>query len=517
MASATPARLPAALDPAAMAATLREFLLRHDNVQVMESGLPVARLDSTSGYALDCDTGHLVFHLWSPQANFVRRVLRAAPRPPARLDLDCWRMGHPRPTRVVLDGAAAAAAPPRSHDRQDFQTQVLAAAARAWPGWRLERAATGPAELRTSGGASGLLRFLLRRRQQTLAGLAIADTEPAAAHDALLAQGLAWIELLRSRTAAAPLKSVVWVLPDAARRALARRRRWLRPQPPLAACRFDPSSGELEPTPLEDDGNCSTRLHRPAAAPPQPQSSASAHLFAQVRARCPEATWKLGPAGEGRILVYGLEIAREALPGELLAPHYFGIGREASPLLPASRPLFDRLLAQVADERRPGRDARAPLYALQPERWMEHLLCADPSRLDPALAPGAVHAQVALGTGRILDLLALDREGRLLVIELKASEDLGFPLQALDYWRWVRHHQQLGDFERLGYFPGRALSPLPPRLWLVAPALRWHPHTDRLLARLAGLPVTCIGLNETWRHGLQVVFRKHAEFSAESC
>ncbi|HWG38210.1 MAG TPA: hypothetical protein VN690_10875 [Terriglobales bacterium] len=508
---------PGAPDPALMASALRDFLSTHEGVHVSEAGQPVARLDSASGYALDCASGHLVFHLWSADANFVRRVLRAAPRDSQRMDLDCWRMGHPRPTRVVLDARSpllASPAQPRAQAREDFQSQLLAAITRAWPGWHLDRAATGPAELRTSGGASGLLRLLFRRQHQTLAWLALEAGEPAGAYDALLAQGLAWIELLRARNSNSPLKSVHLVLPEAARRVLAGRSRWLRSHPPLACFRFDASSGELEATPLEDDGNCSTVLRRAPARASEPQSPASAELLAHVRSRCPDAAWEIGPSGAGRVLVFGLEVAREALPGELLAPHYFGIGREASPLVPAAQPLLDRLLDQVARERVPGRDARAPLYALQPERWMEHLLRADPSRLDPSLASGAIQSQISLGTGRILDLLALDRDGRLVVIELKAGEDLGFPLQALDYWRWVRHHQHLGDFERLGYFPGRGISPLPPRLWLVAPALRWHPHTD-LVARWFScqgdnaVPLTCLGLNETWRAGFQVLFRKH--------
>ena len=38
----------------------------------------------------------------------------------------------------------------------------------------------------------------------------------------------------------------------------------------------------------------------------------------------------------------------------------------------------------------------------------------------------------------MLDLLTVDRCGRLLVIELKADEDLHLPLQGLDYWLRVR-------------------------------------------------------------------------------
>ena len=51
------------------------------------------------------------------------------------------------------------------------------------------------------------------------------------------------------------------------------------------------------------------------------------------------------------------------------------------------------------------------------------------------------YAQVpAIGAGErgCLDLLTLDRGGRLAVIEIKADEDMHLPLQGLDYWIRVR-------------------------------------------------------------------------------
>jgi len=101
------------------------------------------------------------------------------------------------------------------------------------------------------------------------------------------------------------------------------------------------------------------------------------------------------------------------------------------------------------------------------------------------------------------------RRGRLVVIELKASEDIQLPIQAVDYWLRVRRHQREGDFERYGYFPGVELDENPPLVWLVAPGFQFHSTTDILLKYLAPeISVTRIGLNETWRRGLQVIFRQ---------
>ena len=46
-----------------------------------------------------------------------------------------------------------------------------------------------------------------------------------------------------------------------------------------------------------------------------------------------------------------------------------------------------------------------------------------------------------------------------MVIEMKASEDMQMPIQAVDYWLRVRRHQRDGDFERYGYFAGSGARP----------------------------------------------------------
>jgi hypothetical protein len=97
----------------------------------------------------------------------------------------------------------------------------------------------------------------------------------------------------------------------------------------------------------------------------------------------------------------------------------------------------------------------------------------------------------------------------LVVIELKASEDIQLPIQAVDYWLRVRRHQREGNFQRNGYFVGVELDPKPPLIWLVAPGLRFHPSAETLLKYFAPeIQITRVGLNEKWRQGLQVVFRQ---------
>ncbi len=98
---------------------------------------------------------------------------------------------------------------------------------------------------------------------------------------------------------------------------------------------------------------------------------------------------------------------------------------------------------------------------------------------------------------------------RLAILELKASENVDLPLRAADYWNRIRQHQAAGDLQRYGYFPGIFLQETPPLVYLISPALRFHPATDALLKYLSpDMEVVRIGLAETWRRGIRVMMRQ---------
>lgn len=493
-------------ESAAMAQTIRTFLVRHTSVRIREGGRIVARLEGAdSGFALNVGLNQLVCHLWSADCNLVRRVVSVTgDAASARLRLQCLRMGRSRAEPMDLETASAAAA--GKMEREEFRHALEAAALREWRGWQLE---TGPW---TVGAArSPLQRLLLRRSGWLLPCVAVSDEEPAAAVAQALPQLLAWTAQVLESWPKAQVKALRLVVPPGAEVELRQRCRWLR-QPPVAPAiecfRLDRSAGLLHPVDLHADGNLNSELRlapSPAHAERRPASWLG-DLLREVHEYCPQATLEAAPEGNWLFRQYGLEFARAA--SELT----FGAGGERTPLNTASRPQFLQMLRQLGRERVPGGDRRDWFYSLNPESWLEHLLRSDPTSVDPQLAPAPVYRQVPVcraGGRDVLDLLAVDRSGRLAVMELKTDEDLGFPLQALDYWARVRRHLEQGDFTRLGYFPGRDLSPLCPRLLLIAPALRWHPRVDAVFAAIAPeVPRVRIGLNEDWRRGVQVVYRK---------
>jgi hypothetical protein len=157
-------------------------------------------------------------------------------------------------------------------------------------------------------------------------------------------------------------------------------------------------------------------------------------------------------------------------------------------------------------------DPRHILYCSAPERWLESLILRDPARLDARLRSGHLYSQVpafSAGDRGVLDLLGMRLDGRLVVIELKAAEDIHLAMQAADYWLRVRAHQQRGEFQPHGYFGGLQLQDKPPELCLVAPGFQFHPATEVIMRYLLPeIEVTRVGLNENWRAEVQVIFRQ---------
>lgn len=147
----------------------------------------------------------------------------------------------------------------------------------------------------------------------------------------------------------------------------------------------------------------------------------------------------------------------------------------------------------------------------QPEAWLEARVRADLESLDATLHTQPVYGQVAQFAGGdrgIIDLLAVDRDGRLAVIELKVGQDIHLPLQALDYWMRVKWHLDRGEIAESGHFMGIVLRQEAPRLLLVAPALEFHPANETILGFFSvEIAVERVGLGVQWRKELKVMFR----------
>lgn len=97
-----------------------------------------------------------------------------------------------------------------------------------------------------------------------------------------------------------------------------------------------------------------------------------------------------------------------------------------------------------------------PLWRMHPERWLESVVFGNVEALDGRLRTECVYSQVpafSAADRAMIDVLALTRESRLAVVELKADEDLHLPLQGVDYWSRVAWHQDRGEFRKFRIFP----------------------------------------------------------------
>lgn len=208
--------------------------------------------------------------------------------------------------------------------------------------------------------------------------------------------------------------------------------------------------------------------------------------------------------------IRGLEFAR------VLGPKRdricFGAHQELTELSEDNFELLRGLVEEILRYRRADSpDTRHPYYRLQAERWLESLILEDVPRLFPEMAPESLYSQIPVYLGKSaarVDILGADRQGTLVVMELKVSADPDLPLQALDYWGRVIRHNENGDFERRGYFSEVRLTRRPPRIYLVSPVFSFHDSTERLLRYFdADLEVWKVSINENWREGVKILRR----------
>ncbi|HKR15008.1 MAG TPA: hypothetical protein VJT15_23285 [Pyrinomonadaceae bacterium] len=156
---------------------------------------------------------------------------------------------------------------------------------------------------------------------------------------------------------------------------------------------------------------------------------------------------------------------------------------------------------------------RHAFYRTAAEAWLESLLRRDITKLDPGLIIAPLHAQFRTAhSGKLgirpIDLLALRHDGRLVVIELKASEDREHVLQGADYWRRVEAHRRRGHIARARLFGDKKIKDEPPLVYLVAPTLRVHPSFQTLARCISpDIELYRFDINEDWRSGVRVMRR----------
>lgn len=446
-----------------------------------------------------------LIHLWSENHNVTRRVLAITEQSDARLALAVERFGRSKPDRLEFvrlkyDTAA------RELEHEVFRQRLAAICAEQFPDDTLESLTVAPdLEHSLSGNYA---RGVLRRGKQCWALLAMppgALTEPA--YHALTF-ALLWLDRVRRTEQCGHPAGLRIIVPKRVAAGVARLLPALDPGIRIVLYELDSHRNilkEVDPHGLSNADSWlvparETQLLLDRAKP------ALDPILSLVRGTV--GFHAVTSAREVWLRFRGIPFARweEGCT-------YFGVPHPDREYLASSRAELQRQLHELELHRHPlASQTRHPLYRALPERWLESMVREDVTRIDSALNPQFAYTQVfanVAGERGILDLLCSTRVGRIAVLELKASEQIHFPLQAAGYWLRVRRHLEQGDLQEYGYFPGVELQPQPPIVYLVAPALRFHPTTDTLLRCLhPDMEVVRVGLTESWRRGLRVVLRQ---------
>ena len=242
------------------------------------------------------------------------------------------------------------------------------------------------------------------------------------------------------------------------------------------------------------------------------------HVIEKIKRSVPEAEISILSPVEISFRLYGLEFARARLVNQTGSFNVeeeiaFGVSGAQQVLSPEREDDFRAFARQLVATRSSHGDKHDAIYRAYPERWLESLALKNVTALDSRLDSRLAYSQVPAFSSSdrsMIDVLTCTRDGRLAVVELKADEDIHLPLQGLDYWARVQWRQQREEFHKHGYFPGVSLSQQSPLLYLVSPSLRVHPAVDTILKYFSpAIEWTLIGLDERWREGVRVVYRKN--------
>jgi hypothetical protein len=422
------------------------------------------------------------------------------------------RMGAERPVIQLIPRASASAiAATVRAARQVRCNQLAQRASEQVSAAKIERASLSPGMRRGQPGRYA--RIILRLKHQRIAVTGCVAAARPSDVDEFLSSALLWFGRTSERARAPYVEQLCLLVERELVKPLTSRIALLRPslQSAILIYELDPAWTSLSPVTcpsLEESWKKRLTRFRPVVAA-APSKSAQA-----IIAAAPDAIDVLQARHGETLRYFGLPFARvrQIMGYERV---WFGIDGSRRGLLDeGSDHQWSTLLSELQVHRSAAAsDRRHALYRTAAEAWLESLLRRDISKLDPGLIVAPLHAQFRTARGgrlgvRPIDLLALRHDGRLVVIELKVSEDREHVLQGADYWQRVEAHRRRGHIWRARLFGERRISSESPLVYLVAPTLRVHP-SFQTLARLISPTVEMyrFDINEDWRSGIRVMRR----------
>lgn len=487
---------------AELEASLREFAAAGP-VEVRENGGRLVPL-STLSWEIRGSSEKPLLHIWSEQFNLTRRILGITDHSEERLALAVERFGRSKPDRIEFlrtefeRGA-------RELSRADFCERLRRILEAQFPDDTVESVTIAADLEHTLSGSYA--RGVLRRGSNYTAFLAVPDGEAADTVRNSLTFGLLWLDRARQSNRRGSICGLRLILPRNTSSGVAQLLSAVDSSVPISLWELDANRETVQAIDPGSVMNLDIRIvaHRESEA-----------LVARARAELQEIV-AMAPQA---ITAHPSTATREVFLRFRGLPFvrwqqgrvFFATAESREEVTASNKGALKALLHDLELHRHPlATETRHALYRARPERWLEALVCQDITRIDSALDPRFVYPQIFARAGNeqgILDVLSVTRAGRVAILELKASESVHLPLQAAEYWLRIRRHLEEGDLQRYGYFNGIELQSAAPVVYLVAPALRFHPSTDTILRYLnREIEVVRVGVAEGWRRGLRVMLR----------
>lgn len=497
-----------------LARTLEQFLLASNHGVVVEAGEIIFELDSVR-FSASAERGRCLLHIWSAERNIVREVVDAnLTKDALRLSVRKFAQSRPQILQICRDRDRRTPAA-RKTARTNYSKVLARVLAREFPEWILAKLSTSMDLERSF--SPVYTRGLMRRGRSAFAVLGVNHTETQASVDAALTFGLLWLEDCRQREAGrSTVEGLrIYVPPKRSETLRLRLAHLNQAMGRFQLYELDNSGDSPKEQALSAINQVESHLQRPVDA--ERVQAVFAEAITRIKALAPSADIVAVSPLEISFRFNGLEFARSrisAQPGSFTTAQeiVFGAAGFEAVLSSENESAFHGFMQRIVESRRAEADKRDPLWRMYPESWLESLLVKNVAAVDSGLDSLHIYSQVpafSASNRSLIDVLACTRDGRLAVLELKADEDIHLPMQGLDYWARVWWHHSRGGFHKYGYFSNVELSQQPPLLLLVAPALRVHPAVDRLLRYFSSeIHWTLIGIDERWREGIRVVFRK---------
>jgi hypothetical protein len=465
----------------------------------------------------ECDVsvahGRLIFSCWTDEGARSWRIVGWEWTGEKLLLEATRRMGaESSALELIPRASASASASLISATRRERCARLSQLVCEAWPGAKVERA--GLSAGARSGQPGRYARIVLRRREQRiLVAGTIAEGE-ASECDAFLSSALLWFMRARGQ-ALGPTVIQLWLvgrpeLIEPAARQLALLRRDVREAIRL----YELDEQRQTVTPVRSLERAQLWTEQPPRLRSPPAETRLSGWASRLLSMSPEAIDVVRARHGETLRFHGLAFARvrRTMNKERA---WLGLeGQRRRPLNESNWHECLELLEQLKQHRAAETaDHRHALYRQAPEAWLESLLRRDITRLDPNLRLAPLHAQFRTthshpAGARPVDMLALRRDGRLVVIELKVTEDREHVLQGADYWRRVEAHRRHGHLERARLFGEAEIADEPPLVYLVAPTLRFHRAFRQLASLIApDIELHRFELNEDWRACVRVMRR----------